>query len=103
MQAIVNTLVNFFNSLITAFQDIILWFQDFFLYIPRWCYAHLVNDVIIPLLTWVFSLLPNFSQSTNFVNSVAYFLSPFQLGTGLTMIIGAYTLRFVIRRLPVVG
>lgn len=103
MQAVVNALISFFNSLITAFQDIVLWFQDFFLYIPRWVYSHLVTDMIIPLLNWVFSLLPNFDQTTNFMQSIAYFLGPFQLGTGLTMIVAAYVIRFLIRRLPVVG
>lgn len=34
---------------------------------------------------------------------VLYFVQPLQLGTGITWIVSAYLLRFLIRRIPVIG
>ena len=34
---------------------------------------------------------------------VGYFVEPLNLGTGVTIIVGAYLARFLIRRIPIIG
>ena len=36
-------------------------------------------------------------------SGVAWFAQTLQLGTGLTFVLGAYVLRFLIRRIPIIG
>ncbi|MCT7418666.1 DUF2523 family protein [Pseudomonas aeruginosa] len=35
--------------------------------------------------------------------SVVYFANAFQIGPGVTMVLGAYLLRFILRRIPIIG
>lgn len=85
--------------------QVLEWVVDFF----QWLFvkvAVLVFDAIIAVLTlipvpdWLESIAPNI---TAIDPGVMFFASPLQLGTGLTWLISAYLLRFLIRRLPVVG
>lgn len=36
-------------------------------------------------------------------SEIGYFIEPFNFGAGLSIIIGAYLARFLIRRIPVIG
>jgi hypothetical protein len=49
--------------------------------------------------------VPSFLQSTNFVipPSVSWVAEAFLLDVGVGLIVAAYTLRFIVKRLPVVG
>lgn len=53
---------------------------------------------LIPVPTWM-------TQTGTFVvpDGVAYFVNVFEMPTGAAIMVSAWTLRFVVRRLPVVG
>jgi hypothetical protein len=85
--------------------DVILWVVDFF----QWIFvklATLVFDAVIAVLTLipVPDWLDDISTNVGSVSSgVLFFIEPFQFGTGIAWVVSAYLLRFLIRRLPVVG
>jgi hypothetical protein len=81
------------------------WLYDILLYIPKkvWQWlleglANLLNSIPLPGfvadIPAIFSAIPA---------EMTWFLEPFNFGPGLLMIGAAYTLRFLIRRLPVIG
>jgi hypothetical protein len=57
-------------------------------------------DYLAPLLPNAGALNASFG---NIGSGVWYFLDLFQFSTGISAIISAYTLRFMIRRIPVIG
>lgn len=63
-----------------------------------------ITTTFIPLLI---SLLPNTSGLSNALSFITcemwYWLEPFQFGNGLAIVLNAYALRFIIRRIPVIG
>lgn len=66
----------------------------------------IVLDFVPTLISWVGadSLLNNvFAMFNSIPSGVGYFLSAFNLGFGLKIIISAYITRFLIRRIPVIG
>lgn len=106
------TVVNFFKAIWDAFQRLFDWLNDafdsiieFFKLFPEWIFEHLVDDFIaffnaIPVPDF-FAMAAN--AFGNIPDSVVYFAQPFHIGTGISMILTAYFLRFVIRRLPIFG
>lgn len=54
----------------------------------------------VPVPAWASDLGSNWA---NLSGQVGYWLEPFQVGTGVTIILSAYGIRFLIRRLPIVG
>jgi hypothetical protein len=64
-----------------------------------------VVDAVLAAFNAVSGLLPASlaSQPPTIVGGIAWAVEPFALGQGLTLIGGAYLVRFLIRRLPVVG
>lgn len=85
--------------------QILEWVVDF----VQWVFvklAILVFDAIIAVLSlipvpeWMAELSTNIgSIGSGFL----FFIAPFQFGTGIAWVVSAYVLRFLIRRLPVVG
>ena len=67
--------------------------------------------VLDSILSGVASLIeaipvPSFLQNVGSVSippTVLYFADPLELSYGTSVVVSAYTLRFVIRRLPVIG
>jgi len=55
---------------------------------------------LIPVPDWAMSLPQLF---INIPSSMIYFSNMFQLGFGISVIFSAYGLRFLIRRLPLIG
>lgn len=51
--------------------------------------------------------LPDSAVNGTFTGTLAtdvvFFIAPFQLGTGAAFIMSCYTVRFLIRRLPIIG
>jgi hypothetical protein len=43
------------------------------------------------------------AQIVHLPNSVSWFLDAFNIGTGLFIVVGAYTARFILRRIPFIG
>ncbi|MDY0205105.1 MAG: DUF2523 family protein [Pseudomonas sp.] len=106
------TVVNFFKAIWDAFQRLFDWlndaydaFIDFFKQLPAWIFENLVDDFVsffnkIPVPDFFATAANAFG---NIPESVVYFAQPFHIGTGVTMVLGAYFLRFIIRRIPLFG
>lgn len=85
--------------------DILEWVVDFFQWLMVKA-ATLIFDAIIAVLSAipVPDWLTGISGNIGSINGgVLYFIGPFEFGTGMAWVISAYLLRFLIRRLPVVG
>ena len=92
-------------SLIEFLEQILAWFKDLMLWIPRKL-TELVLDGLALLIEAI--PVPSFLlNAPGFLGAidptVAYFLEGFAFAEGLTIIFSAYVLRFLIRRIPVVG
>jgi len=93
------------DKLIEFLQRILEWFIEVMLWVPRKLYelvtdglASFVEGIPVPdfmtnLASWVGSLDP----------SIAFFTAPLNIGTGLGIVIAALTIRFLIRRIPLIG
>jgi len=85
--------------------QVVEWVVDFFQWL-RVKAAVLVFDAIIAVLSlipvpeWLESISTNGGSLSA---DILYFIAPFQFGTGFAWVVSAYLLRFLIRRLPVVG
>jgi hypothetical protein len=91
--------------LIQFLQQILSWTIDFFKWIFEWVWQQLLGALItvlnaIPVPSWLasggslFGALPE---------GAAFFINAFMLPQGLAIIIGAFTIRFIIRRIPLIG
>jgi hypothetical protein len=54
----------------------------------------------IPVPTWLTELSGNIGTINP---GVLYFIEPFQFGTGFAWVVSAFLVRFLIRRIPLVG
>ncbi len=64
--------------------------------------------VVSAFITYLGAKLPDFASSLNFgfaslPPSIWYFLDTFSIAQGFPLLIAAYILRFMIRRIPVIG
>jgi hypothetical protein len=78
---------------------------EMFLYIPRKVFSWLMDGLAsilesIPVPSWLSGLD---SSSLSIPGEVMYWLAPFQLEFGVSAIVGAYMVRFIIRRIPFIG
>lgn len=85
-----------------GFKD---WLRDLLLWVPKKLWELFLDGVAavleaIPVPSWlsgagaVFDAIPD---------GVIYFAQALQLPAGLSMVLGAYVLRFIIRRIPIIG
>lgn len=93
------------DSLIGALQQVVDWLSgmlsDLFLSIWGSILDSLASLLeAIPLPQWWASIGGLFSGISS---HVIWFVDPFEFGTGLSIIGSAYLIRFLIRRLPLVG
>jgi hypothetical protein len=98
-------MLDWLKGILNFLGEMLGWVVDFF----QWLFvkvAVLVFDAIIAVL----SLIPvpewmaNLSSNMGSIGSgFLFFIAPFEFGTGMTWVVSAYLLRFLIRRLPVVG
>jgi len=90
------------------FDAFTTWLQEILLYIPQKVYEW-ISAVIVDAINALFlacSVCDFSNLDGNLAAlplSVLFILSWFKVGTGLTTIAAAYFVRFLIRRLPVVG
>ena len=93
------------DYLIDFLSQILVWLKDVLLWIPRKL-TELVLDGLaalieaIPVPTWL-------ANAGNYLSgidpTIAFFLQGFRFAEGLTIIFAAYILRFLIRRIPLIG
>lgn len=79
------------------------WFSDLFTSFGLWIYEKLINGVIavIEMIP-----LPEFLQNASSLripDGLGFFAEVFHLETGAQIIVSSFVLRFIIRRLPIVG
>ena len=93
------------DYLIDFLSQILVWLKDLLLWIPRKL-AELVLDALaalieaIPVPAW----LSNAGTYLAGIDpTIAFFLQGFRFAEGLTIIFAAYILRFLIRRIPLIG
>lgn len=93
------------KNIIQFLGNMLEWIIGFF----EWCIVK-VFLVIFDAVLWVLNAIPvpewleDLSGNVTGIDpGILYFAQPFELSTGLTWVLSAYTLRFLIRRLPVIG
>lgn len=94
-----------FGILVSAFNFILDWLVrsvlvKFVLYFGLYFITTEFIEIITPLLPSASQLSGSLS---GIASSTSYFLDVFALQTGLSLIVSAYTTRFIIRRLPIIG
>lgn len=119
MQAVIDTILNFFDALIDYSEKVLdslfTFVNDFILYIPRKIWEYIV-DLIEYLLTCdicgssnTLNLIVEYIQGFQVsgygevFQSVLWFMNIFHVSEGFRMLVCAFLLRFLIRRLPVFG
>lgn len=80
------------RHLLDGLEDMVLWLLEMLLNAAAFALE------AIPVPDWVSSV-----DSVTLPSSVVFFTSLFQLPFGLTVVASAYTLRFLIRRIPLIG
>jgi hypothetical protein len=86
-------------------EDVLAWLKELLLYIPLKVLqgvldaaASLIEAIPVP------SFMANLGDLFAGISpGMAYFVNDLHLGAGVTMVLSAYVIRFLIRRLPVVG
>lgn len=101
------------DEVLPSINDMFEWFQDafnflideFFLGFPKWVFQQVCEGIVE-----FFNALPVPSFFTAAASafdgippSVVFFADAFQIGPGIAMILGAYLLRFILRRIPIIG
>lgn len=93
------------SSLIEFLGEILVWLKELLLWVPR----KLTELVLDGLATVVEAIpVPTFvSNASGYLAAVppdvVFFLDGFAFEEGVAIILSAYVIRFVIRRLPIVG
>lgn len=112
MEGLLSTIINYFKAIWDGFLSLFDWlsdaydsFIDFFKNLPEWIFGK-VADAIVSF--WEAFPVPDVfataaSAFGNVPPSVVFFAQTFQIGPGVTMVLGAYLLRFIIRRIPLIG
>lgn len=86
-------------------SDFAVWLKDLLLWVPRKVWSELLDSLAallaaLPVPGFVSQASAAFSQIPP---SVLFFADKFALSEGVAMILAAYALRFVIRRIPIIG
>lgn len=87
-------------------NDFAQWLLDLLLWVPRQVFSAIVAAFAallnaIPVPDFVADLGPAFTSL--FAGTTGYFLDLMQLPYGIGVVSSAYVLRFLIRRIPVIG
>lgn len=69
---------------VSIYESVVLGISDMFASIPAPDFLSNMESIVLPA-------------------SVGFFAAPFQFPFGLSIVVSAYTIRFLIRRLPFVG
>lgn len=93
------------DKLIEFLQRILEWVVELLLWWPRKMW-----ELILDGLAGLIEAIPVPEFMTNLGSlfggldpGIAFFLQDLQLGAGVGMVLGAYAIRFLIRRIPLIG
>ena len=92
------------QNLIDFLSEILAWFLDAALWVFHTVYELLLQGLLVvvnalPVPSWLAGSDPFSSIDPG----IAWFLEALQIPEGIAIVLGAYVIRFLIRRLPVVG
>jgi len=86
-------------------SDFAEWLMDLLLWVPRKLWAELLDG-----LATLFEAIPvpDFIATAQSVfngipSTMLFFLDKFAFGEGVAMVLSAYLLRFLLRRIPIIG
>lgn len=101
------------DEVLPSINDMFEWLQDaynflideFFLGFPKWVFQQVCEGIIeffnaLPVPSFFLTAADAFS---GLPSTVVFFLDALQVGPGVAMVLGAYLLRFIIRRIPLIG
>ena len=93
------------EAIINWFADVFERFTNWIMEFVKWVFQNILDALAaiieaIPVPDFVSNASNLFSQIPG---EVAYFLHFFAIPQGITMILSAYALRFVLRRIPFIG
>lgn len=112
MEGLLNSILNFFRAIWEAFQNLFQWLNDafdafvqFLMDLPAWAFSKIGEGIVSFFEAMP---VPDFftSAATAFDGippGVVFFAQAFHIGPGVTMVLGAYLLRFIVRRIPLIG
>lgn len=112
IKGVYTAIMDFFQRGLDFFDTLIEWFQtaydDFWnsiLVFPTWAFSKLGEGIVsffneLPVPSFFSTAGDAFG---GIATEVAYFAAPMQIGPGITMVLSAYLLRFIIRRIPIIG
>lgn len=100
-QGIWDLIVAYFTWLSDAYDSIINFFKE----LPAWLFGKFAEGIVefynsIPVPDFFATAQQAFSSIPP---EVVFFAESFQIGPGITMVLGAYLLRFILRRIPFIG
>lgn len=92
------------GELIEFLGEILEWLVDFVLWAPLRIYQLLLEGLLavlaaVPVPAWLSGADPFAAIDPG----VVFFADALQIPEGISIVIGAYVLRFLVRRVPVVG
>ncbi len=101
----VSRILDVISSLFQWLQDAYDWFVEFIIGFPDFFMKWIV-DGAIDFFNWL--PVPSFFQQAagalqGIPREVIYFIEPFRVGEGLAIVMIAFLLRFIIRRIPIIG
>ena len=101
----IDKIYGFFNWIVEYLSNALQWIYDLIRLIPQYSFSLLI-DGAISFLNWI--PVPDFVyMAAGFMQSippeVTWFLSVAKFNEGLLMVMGAYILRFITRRIPLIG
>lgn len=98
-------MIDALKGILKLIQDALLWLVS----LVEWVIVHFFK-VVLEAVVYVLSAIPVPAWLTNLPLNmsgidagVMVLIQPLQVQTGITWIVSAYVLRFLIRRIPVIG
>jgi hypothetical protein len=85
--------------------DFAAWLKDLLLFVPRYLWQQITDSLAslierIPVPDFVIQAKLNFS---NLPTDMLYYMDVLQIPLGMSFIISALLLRFILRRIPIIG
>jgi hypothetical protein len=99
------TIIKGIQFVLDWLNDVGQWLIDLIMWWPRYVVEQ-VSDVVVIVISWIGGLVPVDGAAAalgQIPGGVAWALSGLRLDIGIPAVLGAYAIRFLVRRLPVVG
>lgn len=79
------------------------WIAEELRLLVLWAYDSILSSIASLIESFP---VPDFMLNPSTINitgGMAYFAQPFELVTGIKIVVAAYTARFILRRIPIIG